>query len=133
MSQLRTLPLAYDESDAFVARRFVRLFGAEHDLGSTEVQCLIASELVTNAVLHGGKPLELTLQYQDDELTIAVADGDPRIDDVRMRPVNQPRPGCRGLRIVASLAKRWGTRPFRSGKQVWAASDAPHAPTRSSA
>jgi hypothetical protein len=36
MSQLRTLPLAYDESGAFVARRFVRQFGAEHDLGSTD-------------------------------------------------------------------------------------------------
>ena len=127
MSQLRTQPLAYDENSAFVARRFVRQFGAEHNLGSTEVQCLIASELVTNAFLHGGEPLGLTLQYQNDELTIEVADGDPRIDDVRMRAVDQPRPGGRGLRIVASLAKRWGARPFRSGKQVWAATDAPHA------
>jgi anti-sigma regulatory factor (Ser/Thr protein kinase) len=127
MSQPRTLPLAYDEESAFVARRFVRQFGAEHSLGSTEVQCLIASELVTNAVLHGGEPIELRLQYQDDELTVEVADSDPRIEDVRIRPVDEPRPGGRGLRIVASLATRWGARPFRDGKQVWAATDAPQA------
>jgi hypothetical protein len=41
--------------------------------------------------------------------------------------VDQPHPGGRGLRIVASLAKRWGTRRFRSGKKVWATTDATRA------
>jgi anti-sigma regulatory factor (Ser/Thr protein kinase) len=124
MSERRTLPLPHDGKSASVARRFVRQFGAEHDLSETDVECLIATELVSNAVRHGAEPVELTLQREGVEVTIEVADGDPRFDDVRIRAVDKSRPGGRGLRIVGSLAKRWGTRPFRSGKQVWATTDA---------
>ena len=121
MSQLRTLPLPHDIHSSFAARRFVREFAAEHNLDAAAgVECMIASELVANAFRHGDEPMELTLQYDEDEVTIEVADGDPHVDKVRIRAVNQPDAGGRGLRIVTSLAKRWGARPFRSGKKVWA-------------
>ena len=128
MSRLRTLPLPHDRDGSFAARRFVREFAAEHDLDAAAGdECLIASELVANAFRHGGEPMELTLQCDEDEVTIEVADGDPQVDKVRMRAVDQPDAGGRGLRIVASLAKRWGARPFRSGKKVWAITKATRA------
>jgi anti-sigma regulatory factor (Ser/Thr protein kinase) len=122
------LPLPYDGNSAFLARRFVEQFVAERALdGAAGLLCLIASELVTNAILHGAEPVELTLHCQDGEVTIEVADGDPRIDNVRLRAGDQPDTGGRGLRVVASLADRWGTRPSRSGKTVWATTQTAHA------
>lgn len=115
------LPLPYDVNSAFLARRFVEQFVAERTLDGAEgVLCVIASELVTNAILHGAEPVELTLRCQDGEVTIEVADGDPRIDNVQLSTVDQTDSGGRGLRVVASLADRWGTRPLPSGKAVWA-------------
>lgn len=122
------LALPYDGTSAFLARRFVEQFVAERTLdGAAGVLCLIASELVTNAILHGAEPVELTLHCQDGEVTIEVADGDPRINNVRLRAGDQPDPGGRGLRVVASLADRWGARPSLSGKTVWATTQTTHA------
>ena len=115
------LRLPYDAASVFLARRCVEQFVAEWTLdGAAGDLCLIASELVTNAVRHGAEPIELTLHCQDGELTIEVADGDPRIDHVRLRAESETELGGRGLRVVASLADRWGTRPSLPGKTVWA-------------
>jgi anti-sigma regulatory factor (Ser/Thr protein kinase) len=85
---------------------------------------LIANELVTNAIVYGTEPVTLTVSYEHGEVTVEVADGDPRLDSVRIRDVDVPRrgarPGGRGLRLVASIADEWGVRPERSGKTVWA-------------
>jgi anti-sigma regulatory factor (Ser/Thr protein kinase) len=85
---------------------------------------LIASELVTNAIVYGTEPVALTVSGQHGEVTVEVADGDPRLDSVRIRDVGVPmrggRPGGRGLRLVAAIADEWGVRPERSGKTVWA-------------
>ncbi|MBV2153470.1 ATP-binding protein [Kitasatospora sp. SUK 42] len=83
---------------------------------------LLASELVTNAVLHGtpvGRLIYLALDVDPDRLRIEVHDarGDRRpalaasgLDDETGR----------GLRIVESLAARWGCCPRRPlGKIVW--------------
>ena len=122
------LPLPFDAGSACLARRFVEQFVAERELdGAAGGLCLIASELVTNAILHGAEPVELTLRCQGGEVTIEVADGDPRTDNVRLRAVEQTDPGGRGLRVVASLADRWGTRPSQSGKTVWATTKTTHA------
>jgi anti-sigma regulatory factor (Ser/Thr protein kinase) len=122
------LPLPYDVNGAFLARRCVEQFVAERTLdGVAGDLCLIASELVTNAIRHGAEPIELTLHCQDGEVTIEVADGDPRINNVRVRAGDQLDLGGRGLRVVASLADRWGTRPSLSGKTVWATTQTTHA------
>ena len=115
------LRLPYDATSARCARRFVEQFVSERALdGAAGDLCLIVNELVTNAIRHGAQPIELTLHCQDGEVTIEVADGDPRIDHVRLRAESETEPGGRGLRVVASLADRWGTRPSLSGKTVWA-------------
>jgi anti-sigma regulatory factor (Ser/Thr protein kinase) len=120
-SMSRILALPYDSESPAAARRLVRQFAVERTLNAgTGVQCLIVSELVANAVVHGAPPVELTLRYEDDEVTIEVADGDPTVERVRQGEPSRSRPDGRGLQIVASLAKRWGVRPFSSGKIVWA-------------
>jgi anti-sigma regulatory factor (Ser/Thr protein kinase) len=122
------LPLPYEVESAGLARQFVERFLTECALdGAAGDLCLIASELVTNAILHGAEPIELTVDRRDGEVTIEVSDGDPVIDNVRLRAVNNADYGGRGLRVVESLADRWGTRPLQSGKAVWATTHTMHA------
>ena len=71
--------------------------------------CLVASELVTNAMVHARTHLTVTLSSTDGRLRIAVRDasGDPP------RP-QSPRPGGtggRGLQIVDNLDPRLGLVP----------------------
>ena len=115
----KVFAVPYDATGPVAARRFVRRFASDYTLGDAEVLELIASELVTNAIVHGAAPVQLTLRYEDGETTVEVADGDPDVDDVTRR-ADRAEPGGKGLHLVASLAKRWGTRPSPTGKTVWA-------------
>ncbi|MFG2646937.1 SpoIIE family protein phosphatase [Streptomyces sp. NPDC048436] len=90
---------------------------------------LLASELVTNAVVHAGTTVELMCRLDEaglgesaDSLVIEVSDHHPA-RSVRNEPAPQP-PGTpeygRGLRLVASLSESWGI-TYRTGtKAVWA-------------
>ena len=96
------------------ARRFVATATGEHH----EHLSLVTSELVTNAVLHGEGPVTVRVERSDDGLRLAVHDrgaGTPRPE----RPESHA-PSGRGLRIVETVATRWGTDPDESGKWVWA-------------
>ena len=80
---------------------------------------LIASELVTNAVLHGGTVARLDVRADDRSVTISVTDRAPALPEVR-----DPGPSAtsgRGLRIVEALSVNWGVEPRpQDGKAVWA-------------
>jgi signal transduction histidine kinase/DNA-binding response OmpR family regulator len=79
---------------------------------------LVASELITNAVVHGGPPSEVRLYRSPEEIVIEVHDSSsarPR----RRRP-RDDRAGGRGLGIVQRLTDRWGVKPLSRGKAVWA-------------
>jgi anti-sigma regulatory factor (Ser/Thr protein kinase) len=116
---LRSVALPHDVQSAARARRCVdRLVADEGLTEMTEVLWLIASELVTNAVMHGTEPIELTLRSDNREVTIEVADGDEHIHKVR--PHSADHTGGRGLRMIAALADRWGIRASQYGKTVWA-------------
>jgi anti-sigma regulatory factor (Ser/Thr protein kinase) len=92
--------------------------GATRDaLAATE---LVTSEVVTNAVRHadGTGTVEIRIRLRAGDLTVEVADGDPR------PPVPQDDraglPGGHGLHIVQAVTTAWGWRPQRSGgKVVW--------------
>ena len=93
---------------------------------TTEVKdtlCLIASELVTNAITHcrgADRLIEVTLWTADGHLWISVADAGPGRPTLR-RPKDTSTHG-RGLLLVASLATTWGVpaRPGCPGKAVYA-------------
>ncbi|MFY1691241.1 STAS domain-containing protein [Plantactinospora sp. WMMB782] len=80
---------------------------------------LVASELVGNAVAHAGTLVELRVSMRS-ELMIGVRDGsavEPRLAAV---PVSAAQIG-RGLLLVDTIARRWGSIPVAGGKVVWAA------------
>jgi anti-sigma regulatory factor (Ser/Thr protein kinase) len=83
---------------------------------------LLASELVTNAVVHARTPISFTLRQVDGALQVVVRDGDPRL--VRQPPAGPYRlpagePG-RGLLLLSTLADDWGCAPTSDGKVTWA-------------
>jgi len=81
---------------------------------------LVTSELVTNAVRHGGRVSDLLLRV-DARATLVlveVEDGGPGFV-----PVYPPEPGERsgwGLCLVDRLAERWGVAVGGVGTKVWA-------------
>lgn len=84
---------------------------------------LIASELVTNAVLHSGceagHVIEVVAELQPDRLVISVDDPCIRGKNAEIREGADPTHGGFGLRLVQQIAKRWGwERP--NGHRVWA-------------
>lgn len=82
---------------------------------------LLVSELVTNAVIHAGTGMTVTVRATGSTLQMVVRDQDPR-------PMYRPVPGTgsptaehgRGLLVLDAMADRWGTLPTRDGKAVWA-------------
>ncbi|MCT9091609.1 ATP-binding protein [Streptomyces sp. ASQP_92] len=86
---------------------------------------LIASELVTNAVLHGDGPVIVTLRHRPGNLVIEVQDGNPRAP--RAQCPDAEEEGGRGLILVGFLAARSGWEPVTGGKQVWAEIELPKA------
>ena len=81
---------------------------------------LAASEVVTNAVLHGDGPVVCRVWVGATTLRVEVADDGeavPRISGVRA----EADEGGWGLRIVDVLATSWGVAPNRPGlgKTVW--------------
>ncbi|WAX82021.1 ATP-binding SpoIIE family protein phosphatase [Streptomyces sp. KMM 9044] len=87
---------------------------------------LIASELVTNAVVHAGTEVRLTCTLEDTGvLVIEVADRHPsrapRDGGPDAVPSESPEHG-RGLRLVAALSEAWGItyRPGAHTKTIWA-------------
>ncbi|MEU6705018.1 ATP-binding protein [Streptomyces wuyuanensis] len=80
---------------------------------------MVVSELVTNACLHAGGPLELVLNCTSERLRIEVSDASPV--PPRPRPHADPAvPGGHGLVVLGRLSRAWGSVPRDSGKTVWA-------------
>ncbi len=82
---------------------------------------MVATELVTNAVLHGAPPVSLELAHDGDVLRVAVKDGSAAVPVV-VRAAADAMTG-RGLALVGSLSAQWGVVPAgggRAGKLVWA-------------
>jgi anti-sigma regulatory factor (Ser/Thr protein kinase) len=84
---------------------------------------LIASELVTTAVVHAGhlqpdREIAVSAELTDDSLVIRVEDpAGPEL--APLEPVEDPAQGSLSLRLVQLFARRWGAE--RRGRQcVWA-------------
>jgi anti-anti-sigma factor len=87
--------------------------------GDGDAAQLVASELVTNAVVHAGTEIDLTLRLIMPILHIAVRDtgpGRPKIAG----PIDESAESGRGLLLVDALASTWGTFFPDNGKIVWA-------------
>jgi anti-sigma regulatory factor (Ser/Thr protein kinase) len=83
---------------------------------------LLVSELVTNAVVHGRGPVELTVAVADGVLEVGVTDRSPLLPASRSgAPLLAPSAaeGGRGLQMVDQVADEWGVATLADGKQVW--------------
>jgi anti-sigma regulatory factor (Ser/Thr protein kinase) len=78
---------------------------------------LLASELVTNAVLHARTPLQVGVTSWPDHILIAVGDHDPAPPLTRSEDVH--RPNGRGIPLIDALATRWGYTAYNDGKTTW--------------
>jgi anti-sigma regulatory factor (Ser/Thr protein kinase) len=105
-------------SPAF-ARRALSAWLEDEHLSHVEADAMLAvSELVTNAVVHGGEPISLTCRHSSGTLRIEVFDSDPLMS---LRDPNaDDQTGGRGLPILAALSDRWGCGAVPGGKVVWA-------------
>lgn len=112
-----------DRNAPSLARSAVAQFCSRHGVGGGmggEAAQLVASELVTNAVVHAGTPIELTLRLVSPLLHIAVrdsGDGQARIAGL----VDETAESGRGLLLVDALSSSWGNLVPQIGKVVWAA------------
>jgi two-component sensor histidine kinase len=99
-----------------VRRRVVEQLGA-WGCADTEGVALVFSELVTNAVIHAGGALNITVSRDGPRVRIAVHDNGSGWPYLK----HGAAIGGRGLHIVAELSERWGAEPTATGKVVWAA------------
>lgn len=99
---------------AFLAR-FVRTEGAEQYADDGQ---LVVSELVTNAVQHGGTEMSVDLELTGAGLEVGVFDDGP--GEPRITPLARREMGGRGLALVATIAQEWGVQIAKcGGKRVW--------------
>ena len=102
------------------ARRLVResLGRCAVDESVVDTVELLTSEIVTNAIVHGGGTCELAVEVEARTVRVELRDDNPALP-VRRAPAPQAMSG-RGLLIVDRLARRWGFEPCRDdGKRVW--------------
>jgi anti-sigma regulatory factor (Ser/Thr protein kinase) len=125
VTESSVLLLPFTASSVGVARRHLASDLIEAGVRADAVTdaALVISELLSNALRHAGPlpgaGLRVAWDLDTDSVRVSVSDGGGPT-----RPVlGQPTPtatGGRGLRIVARLARRWGTLRDDQGTTVWA-------------
>ena len=98
---------------------------------------LVASELVTNAILHAGGEIDVVLERRGGGVRVLVRDGAPDVVPTRRVPPPRPEPADddldvlarsvfegtttgRGLMLVEAFSDAWGAEVAPASKEVWA-------------
>jgi len=100
------------EARTLIAQRLIDL--PEESL---EVVLLLASELVTNAVSHGTRPVGVRVHWGEGDVRVEVDDWSPEWPVVQL--LDRDALGGRGLILVDRLSSGWGVLAGPSGKTVW--------------
>jgi transposase-like protein len=107
------------EGPAAARSEIDKLLGSQPDPRFAFFSRLTASELVSNAVLHGSDHNPIILEaslYQDSiELAVQNAGGRLRIKNIRRRPKH----GGQGLEIIDALAESWSITTGAFGTRIW--------------
>ena len=105
------------------ARKYVRLMLGQWGM-EDYIPCLVVSELVTNAIVHGSTADdEVTLRLdlaEDGALWLEVQDATTEMPRVQMADLASE--SGRGVFVIDSFARHWGVRPLanNAGKVVFA-------------
>ncbi|MGY0024760.1 ATP-binding protein [Streptomyces sp. cg35] len=121
------LEVGADPAEVGRARRWVRSrlagSGIDADEPLAETLILLVSELVTNAVVHTGRPavLRMVLPAVQERCpgTVRVEVADSSTRPPTPRHADGDETNGRGLELVDGLADRWGWRPEGAGKAIW--------------
>jgi anti-sigma regulatory factor (Ser/Thr protein kinase) len=101
------------------ARSIVRHYGRGLTVELVDDAELLASEVVTNAVRHGGPVIEFAVAVDAASLTVRVSDGSSRLPSLRSDSAAD-EPSGRGLKMVEQVASEWGVELVTGdGKTVW--------------
>lgn len=93
--------------------------GIAADEPLAETLVLLVSELVTNAVVHTGRPAVLRLLFGPGCGTVRVEVADRSAAPPLQRHADGGDTHGRGLELVDGLADRWGWQPEGAGKHIW--------------
>ncbi|MDH6699929.1 ATP-binding protein [Streptomyces griseoviridis] len=120
------LEIRPDPAEVGRARRWARSrlagCGITADEPLAETLVLLVSELVTNAVVHTGRPAVLRLSLSgaaEASATVRLEVTDTSARAPVPRCVDGEATGGRGLALVDGLADRWGWSAEGSGKRIW--------------
>lgn len=103
---------------AAVARRYVEARLVAWGLTElTDPVLLLTSELVTNALLHSGTTLGLSVQRDGVGVLVEVSDGSS-VPPAKRRLSATAVTG-RGVRLLDLVSDSWGWTPTDTGKRVW--------------
>jgi anti-sigma regulatory factor (Ser/Thr protein kinase) len=100
-----------------VARHWVAAHLRNAPADVVECAGLLTSELVTNAVLHAGTPLCVTLHVLPDRIRVDVADRNPSFPS--LKDYGRDAATGRGLTLFNTLSSNWGVEAADGGKIVW--------------
>lgn len=112
-------PLPTTDLAPSLARAFLReVLGRHHLLAVEGDAALLMTEVVTNAVHHGGPPLGLRIGCTDRVLRVSVSDSSSRPPATGTGDMLDT--SGRGMVLVEALADDWGVEQHPgNGKDVW--------------
>jgi anti-sigma regulatory factor (Ser/Thr protein kinase) len=104
-----------------LARRFLRRLLNDWDVDDDAVETaqLCVSELVTNAVLHGGPVSDLVVELDDEVVTVLVTDSGGKDQVERALGEDTELVSGRGLALVEGMTSTWGSERTPQGTTVW--------------
>lgn len=79
-----------------------------------DAAAVVVSELVTNAVRHGGGCVALHVEAHDGQVVVSVADG----SSVVPRRRDPDGVGGRGIALIEALSAEWTVQNHQGGKRV---------------
>jgi anti-sigma regulatory factor (Ser/Thr protein kinase) len=115
-----TARFTHDPAEVAHARRAVGDALAAWGLADeSPLVVLAASEMVTNAVMHGEGDVEVTLGAEDDVIRIEVSDAGGGRPTVRSPDRTGETVGGWGLHLVGEVADDWGSHVEDGRTVVW--------------
>jgi anti-sigma regulatory factor (Ser/Thr protein kinase) len=85
--------------------------------GFGEITELLASELVSNVVIHVGAPMTVRISRRPSVIRVDVEDPSPVLPQLRHPGIDEEH--GRGVLFVSELAADWGAELTGRGKIVW--------------
>jgi anti-anti-sigma regulatory factor len=81
--------------------------------------CIVVTEMVNNVVAHSRTPMIVLLAVHEDGMSVAVRDRSQAVPTFTGAPAPTSY-GGRGMLLIDSVARRWGSLVLTNGKIVWA-------------